>query len=237
MNAGWKTMAPLLFGLAAGMQSATAAPVVVSTLSSWDGSTNIGDFGSSGFSGWGQFLRAPTGTNRMLDFTFLLSDAIQGRGTNMIPVEMQALLVKYNPFTRFIEGPVLYRSDVISVPVTTGLEFKEYTFDFDVAVNAGDTYMMFLFATNFELTIPDDSRLRLATVGNVLGGAGWNIPASAFSDLDEMLRDQWRFTENEELAFSATFDFREVNTVPEPSSALLLATAGLAGVWASRRRR
>jgi hypothetical protein len=173
----------------------------------------------------------------MLDFTFLLSDAIQGSGTNNIPVEMEALLVKYNRFTRFIEGPVLYRSEVLSIPVTTGLEFEEYTFDIDVAVNPGDTYMMFLFARNFELTIPDDSRLRLATVGNVLGGAGWNIPLSAFSDLDEMLSDQWRFTENEELAFSATFDFRDVNTVPEPSSALLLATAGLAGVWASRRRR
>lgn len=237
MKARMTMMAMLLSGATLGTQSAQAAPVVVSTLSSWDGTTSIGDFGSSGFSGWGQFLRAPTGTNRMLDFTFLLSDAIQGSGTNMIPVEMQALLVKYNPLTRYIEGPVLYRSNVISVPVTTGLEFKEYTFDFDVAVNAGDTYMMFLFATNFDLTIPDDSRLRLATVGNVLSGAGWNIPASAFGDLDETLKNQWRFTANEELAFSATFDFREVSTVPEPSTALLLASASLAGIWASRRRR
>ena len=125
---------------------------------SWDGSSSIGDFGSSGFSGWGQFLVAPTGSNRLLDFTFLLSDALKGSNTNAVPVEFTAHLVQYNPFTRFIVGPLLYSSAPVTVPLTAGLDFHTYTFDIDAEVTAGSTYMMFLFATNFELRIPDDSR-------------------------------------------------------------------------------
>lgn len=224
-----------LLGVAAGTP-ALAAPIVVSTLSSWDGSSSIGDFGSSGFSGWGQFLVAPTGSNRLLDFTFLLSDALKGSNTNPVPVTFTAHLVQYNPFTRYVVGPLLYSSAPVTVPLTAGMDFDTYAFDIDAEVTAGSTYMMFLFATNFELRIPDDSRLRLATANTDLGGGAYNIPWDAESDLDELLSGQWRFTAGQDLAFSATFDFRPPNEVPEPSTAALLASAGAAGLWATRRR-
>lgn len=228
--------ASILVALAGGARSAFAAPVVVSTLPSWDGSASIGDFGSSGFSAWGQFFVAPTGTNRLIDFTFLLSDAIQGGNTNPVPVTMQAHLVQYNPFTRLIIGPTLYSSAEITVPVTSALQFELYKFDVDAAVIAGSTYMMFLFANNFELQIPDDSRLRLATSGSDLAGGAYNIPMSAFADLDTALASPWRFTAGTDLAFSATFDNRPTAPIPEPDTLLLLATAGAAGLWAARRR-
>jgi hypothetical protein len=218
------------------MRDTAAAPIVVSTLSSWNGSASIGDFGSSGFSAWGQFFVAPTGTNRLINFTFLLSDAIQGGNTNPVPVVMQAHLVPYNPLTRLITGPTLYSSAEITVPVTSALQFELYKFDVDAAVIAGSTYMMFLFANNFELQIPDDSRLRLATAGSDLAGGAYNTPASAFADLDTALASQWRFTAGTDLAFAATFDNRPTTPIPEPDGLLLLATAGAAGLWAARRR-
>jgi hypothetical protein len=227
-------IASLLLGVAGGTP-ALAAPIVVSTLSSWDGSSSIGDFGSSGFSGWGQFLVAPTGSNRMHDFTFLLSDALKGSNTNAIPVTFTAHLVQYNPFTRYVVGPLLYSSAPVTVPLTSGLDFDTYTFDIDAEVTAGNTYMMFLFANNYELRIPDDSRLRLATANTDLGGA-YNIPWDADSDLDGLLSGQWRFTAGQDLAFAATFDFRPVNEVPEPPALLLTAGAALAVLRATRRR-
>lgn len=228
-------IASLLLGVAGGTP-ALAAPIVVSTLSSWDGSSSIGDFGSSGFSGWGQFLVAPTGSNRMLDFTFLLSDALKGSNTNAIPVTFTAHLVQYNPFTRYVVGPLLYSSAPVTVPLTSGLDFDTYTFDIDAEVTAGNTYMMFLFANNYELRIPDDSRLRLATASTDLGGGAYNIPWDADSDLDGLLSGQWRFTAGQDLAFAATFDFRPVNEVPEPPALLLTAGAALAVLRATRRR-
>lgn len=229
-------IASLLLGVTGGTP-ALAAPIVVSTLSSWDGSSSIGDFGSSGFSGWGQFLVAPTGSNRLLDFTFLLSDALKGSNTNPVPVTFTAHLVQYNPFTRYVVGPLLYSSAPVTVPLTAGPDFDTYTFDIDAEVTAGNTYMMFLFANNYELRIPDDSRLRLATANTDLGGGAYNIPWDAESDLDGLLSGQWRFTAGQDLAFAATFDFRPTNEVPEPSAVVLMATAGAAGLWATRRRR
>jgi hypothetical protein len=228
--------ASILVVLAGGARSALAAPIVVSTLPSWNGSASIGDFGAAGFSAWGQFFVAPSGTNRLLDFSFLLSDGVHGSNTNPVPVVMQAHLVQYNPFTRLIIGPTLYSSAEITVPVTSALQFELYKFEIDAAVIAGSTYMMFLFANNFELQIPDDSRLRLATSGSDLAGGAYNIPASAFADLDTALASQWRFTAGTDLAFSATFDNRPTAPVPEPDTLLLLATAGAAGLWAARRR-
>ena len=225
-----------LLGVAAGTP-ALAAPIVVSTLSSWDGSSSIGDFGASGFSGWGQFLVAPTGSNRLLDFTFLLSDALKGSNTNPVPVTFTAHLVQYNPFTRYVVGPLLYSSAPVTVPLTAGMDFDTYTFDIDAEVTAGSTYMMFLFANNFELQIPDDSRLRLATSGSDLAGGAYNIPMSAIADLDAALASPWLFTAGTDLAFSATFDNRPTAPVPEPDTLLLLGTAGAAGLFMGRRVR
>lgn len=229
-------MVCLACSLAGAVRDAPAAPIVVSTLPSWNGSASIGDFGSSGFSAWGQFFVAPTGTNRLIDFTFLLSDGVHGSNTNPVPVVMQAHLVQYNPLTRLIIGPTLYSSAEITVPVTSALQFELYKFDVDAAIIAGSTYMMFLFANNFELEIPDDSRLRLATSGSDLAGGAYNIPMSAIADLDTALASPWRFTAGTDLAFSATFDNRPTAPVPEPDALLLLATAGAAGLWAARRR-
>lgn len=100
-------MACLACTLTGATRDAAAAPVIVSTLPSWNGSASIGDFGSSGFSAWGQFFVAPSGTNRLLDFTFLLSDGVHGSNTHPVPVVMQAHLVQYNPLTRLVIAPTL----------------------------------------------------------------------------------------------------------------------------------
>ncbi len=229
-------LAILLLAFGGLTRGAVAAPVVVSTLSSWNGTASIGDFGASGFSGWGQFLKAPTGTNRMLDFTFVLSDALNGSNTTQVPVEFQAHLVPYDPITRRVLGPDLYTSAAITVPLTSDLEFSQYKFSMDVAVNAGDTYMMFLFANNYTLQFPNDSRLRLATATTDLAGAAYSVPLSADSDLASTYSGRWSSTAGPDLAFSATFDNRPTRAVPEPASGLLVAAAGCAGLWMSRRR-
>lgn len=209
---------------------AGAAPIVISTLSSWDGSSSIGDFGSAGFSAWGQFVTAPADTNRLTAFTFIVSDAIQGPPSEFraVPVAFTAHVVQYDPISLMTVGPSLFSSGTVTVPVTDTLDFRAYTFSPNATVEAGSVYLLFLYATNYTLTIPDDSRLRLATAqSNYIGGAQ-NIPFDADSDFDMLLSQRWRFRAGDDLAFSATFDRV---TVPEPGSiALVFAAAGAAAV-------
>lgn len=207
-----------------------AAPITISTVPAWDGTSSIGDFGSAGFSAWGQFVTAPTGTNRLLDFTFIVSDAIQGPAPQYrhVPVEFTAHVVEYDPSTRMVVGPVLYSSSSVTVPLTDTLVFKPYTFTPDAQVEADSVYLMFLFATNFALSVPDDSRLRMASSNaNTYGGGAYNIPLGAGSDFDDLLTAPWRFTAGDDLAFSARFDR---TPVPEPGSMALLIGALLAAV-------
>jgi hypothetical protein len=149
-----------LLALVAATQSVSAEPVIVSNLSAWDGASRTGNFGASGFSTWGQTVLAPAGTQRLVDFTFMISDAIQGtsRGEVPVPVEFHAYVAEFNPVTRRIIGPLLYTSEQVTVPVTDGWEFNPYTFTPDIPVTAGATYLLFLFTDNYELGLPSDSR-------------------------------------------------------------------------------
>lgn len=230
-------IASLVIGLSALSHAggAAAAPIVLSTLPSWDGNESIGDFGAAGFSAWGQFFRAPTGVNRMLDFTFVLSDALQGSGTTPVPVTFQAYLVPYDIAGRRITGPALYTSAPVTVPLTDGLQFVPYTFDMDVEVAAASGYLMFMFANNYDVRIPLDSRLRIATAGESLPVGAYNTVRDADASLDTVLAAQWFSLAGPDLAFSATFDNRPTD-VPEPGTLALLAGAGLAGGWMRRRR-
>ena len=227
--------------LGAASQPAAAAPTIVSTVPSWNGSSSIGDFGSSGFSAWGQTVTAPTGVNRLLDFTFYLSDGIQGTTTiggdpiTPVPVEFQAHVVEFNLATRTLVGPVLYTSDPVTVPVTSGIEFDAYTFSTDIAIEAGSAYLLFLFANNYELTIPDDSRLRMASPNaNVYGGGSYAIHFPADGNFNSLFSGSWSggLGVGPDLAFSATFD--EV-TVAEPGTLAILGL-GLAALGLNRRR-
>lgn len=222
--------------LCAAISQAPAAPVVISTLSQWDGSTSIGDFGASGFSTWGQFVTAPAGTNRLVDFTFVLSDARNGSNTTPVPVKFQAHVAEYNPSTRRIVGPNLYSSAEVTVPVTDELDFDSYTFSPGIAVTAGSVYLMFLFANNYELQLPNDSRLRVATQNtDVYAGGAMNFHQPADSDFESLFTSPWFYISGPDLAFSATFDQRPAR-VPEPWSLLLIASAGLAANAARRPR-
>ncbi len=141
---------------------AQAAPVLISTIPNWNGSLNTGDFGASGFSSWGQSVLAPAGTNRLLDFTFVVSDGIQatnprpitGQIPNPVPVNFQSHVVRFDMNTRTAIGPVLYSSPAQVVPLTSNLSFVHYTFAPDIEVVPGATYLLFLFANNYDLLTP-----------------------------------------------------------------------------------
>lgn len=227
--------------LGGGFQPASATPTVVSTVPSWNGSSGIGEFGASGYSAWGQTVTAPTGTNRLLDFTFYLSDAIQGTRTidgdpiTPVPVEFQAHIVQFDMATRTLIGSVLYSSDPVTVPLTSEFEFNPYTFSADITVEAGSAYLLFLFANNYELAIPDDSRLRLAYAGrNVYGGGSWAIHQPADGDFNSLFSGGWSGGPGlgDDLAFSATFD---KVVVAEPGTLAILGL-GLAALGVNRRR-
>ena len=106
---------------------------------------------------------APAGTNLLLDFTFVVSDArqstnprpIAGLLPNPVPVNFQSHVVRYDMFTRTLIGPVLYSSPAQTVPLTDNLSFVQYSFAPDIEVVRGTTYLLFLFANNYDLTIPD----------------------------------------------------------------------------------
>ena len=57
--------------------------------------------------------------------------------------------------TRTLVDPVLYSSPAQTVPLTDNLSFVQYTFAPDIEVVAGATYLLFLFANNYDLVIPD----------------------------------------------------------------------------------
>ncbi|MFO1319513.1 MAG: PEP-CTERM sorting domain-containing protein [Burkholderiales bacterium] len=230
-------VAPVLAAcLTMDMTPATATPVTISTLPAWDGTSSIGDFGSAGFSAWGQFVTAPTGTDRLLDFTFIVSDALQGPAPQFraVPVEFTAHVVQYDPTTRKIVGPALYSSPSVTVPLTDALVFHPYTFTPDVQVTANSVYLMFLYATNYTLNVPDDSRLRMASSNSdTYGGGSDNIPFDADSDFSALFTSQWRFSAGNDLAFSATFDR---TAVPEPGAMALVIAAALGAAGARRSR-
>ena len=241
------TLLALLALLALASPPAATAPVVVSTLGSWDGSSSIGDFGSSGFSSFGQSVLAPVGTNRLTSFTFELSDAIQGSFSTPngivpgvpVPVQFHANVVQFNPANRTIFGPVLYASDVITVPLTDALAFSAYTFSPDIAVTSGASYLLFLFADNYTLDAPNDSRLRLGSSNtNVYAGGGYAYHFPADGDFNSLFTGSWTggTVAFPDLAFSATFDQVDVAAVSEPGTLAALAL-GLAMLGAARRRQ
>jgi hypothetical protein len=223
---------------------ATAAPLVLSPIPDWNGSSSIGDFGAFGFSAWDQTFTTPAGTNQLLDFTFVVSDAIQGnvflngsvQPSTPVPVAFQAHLVEFDPATRLLVGPVLYSSGEVTVPLTDSLEFHSYTFTPNAALTAGWSYLMFLFANNFNLGLPNDSRLRMASANaNTYDGGSYNIHFPADGDFDSLFNGPWAFRAGDDFAFSATFDSAP-RSVPEPVT-LALCGGGFAAAWARRRRR
>lgn len=215
-----------------------AASVTVSNFAGWNGTTDIGDFGASGFSAWGQFFTVPTGMNRLDSFTFYLADALNGSNTQPVAVRFQAHLVAYDPPTRLVTSGLLWSSSEMEIPVTGTPVFSPYTFSPGATVTAGGVYQMFLFANNYELQQPLDSRLRLASsplgVSTYEGGAQ-NFPLNASGSLSEILADPWRVTAGFDLIFSATFSDTATPSVPEPAPLALAGIAAVAGVVARRR--
>ena len=196
MGVAVKFVKSMLLGkllLAALVSIAQAAPVLISTIPDWNGATNTGDFGASGFSSWGQSVLAPAGTNRLLDFTFVVSDARQSTNPRPItgllpipvPVNFQAHVVRYDMNTRTLVGPVLYSGPAQTVPLTDNLSFVQYTFAPDIEVVADAMYLLFLFANTYDLAIPDDSRLRIATIdSSIYAGGGEAHGINPNSDLN-----------------------------------------------------
>ena len=215
-----------------------AASVTVSNFAGWNGATDIGDFGASGFSAWGQFFTVPAGMNRLDSFTFYLADALNGSNTQPVPVKFQAHLVAYDPPTRLVTSGLLWSSVEIEIPVTATPVFLPYTFAPGATVTEGRVYQMFLFANNYELRQPRDSRLRLAS--SPLGfstyeGGAQNTPRNAEGSLTEVLAGPWSFTAGFDLIFSATFSDTAAPSVPEPAPLALAGIAAVAGVVARRR--
>lgn len=94
-------------------------------------------------------MLAPAGTNLLLDFTFVVSDArqsanlrpITGLLPNPVPVNCQSHVVRYDMFNRTLIGPVLYSSPAQTVPLTDNLSFVQYSFAPDIEVVRGATWV------------------------------------------------------------------------------------------------
>lgn len=216
---------------------ATAAPISISTIPSWDGSNSFGDFGASGFSAWAQEIKAPAAAAKLVDFTFIVSDALQGGGTTPVPVEFTAHVAQYNPFTFTLTGPLLYSSASYTVPVTPGLAFSSFTFTPDIPVVGNASYLLFLFATNYTLQQPNDSRLRMAYVpGNVYPDGLQRIHQPFDGDLNSLFTGGWG-TPGGDLAFSATFDDTAPTAVDEPGMLGLMCLGGVALAFARRKQK
>jgi hypothetical protein len=111
---------------------------------------------------------ALAGARTLVDFTFVLADRhdMSAPGALFEPVVFHAHVAEFDPATGTL-GSLLYTSAQIVIPLFD--EFRDYTFTPGISVVSGSTYLLFLFADNYTLEPPYDSRLRLATPS----GAAW----------------------------------------------------------------
>jgi hypothetical protein len=186
----------------------------------WDGTSTFGDFGASGFSGWGQSFKVPATDTHLDTFTFRLQSAISQNQ----PVTYSMHLYPFrdapsqSPFV--ITGPEVYASDVRTMaPGTTTFRAEQFTPN--VTLTAGGTYLALLYAEN-HATAGGDSRLRLGWVGEGYPNGFQRTTQPSNGNLAHLVACPGWGGGGGDLAFTATF-----SAVPEPG-AVMTASALIA---------
>ncbi len=209
-----------------------SAVTIIETLSSWNGTQTIGNFGETNTATYGQVITA-AGPDTVLDaFTFYLDDFEADPDV----VDFEAFVWQWDGFKAV--GPALYQSAPMSttnnggagglepITITTG----------GVELTAGLQYVLSLSASNLF-----DGSVGRAVWGTINSGASSpdTYPGGNFvfmnngANLGQLFTQNWS-QRSGDTAFSATFSAPVA--VPEPTTASLLGL-GLLGLAGGRRPR
>lgn len=204
---------------------AQARAATIDTAAGWNGTTDFGDFGKSGFSGWGQSFKVPATDTHLDTFTFhLRSHPLQNEE---VTYSMHLYPFREAPASSpfVITGPELFASNVRTM--SPGTAFRAEVYSPNVTLTGGGTYLALLYAENHG-TATGDSRLRLGHAGEAYPDGFQRTTQPFNGNLADLVASAGWGTAGGDLAFTATF-----SAVPEPVG----LAGGLVVAMLVRRRR
>ena len=185
----------LLCGVALLALSVPANAQNIDTTPSWNGTSGINPWGTSGNTPtYGQTITATATQDRLTGFTFELS---QQAGT---APQFQAFVYQFNTATHLIVGPALYASGLVTAP--SGAAFSAVTVHTgSLALAVGQQYVLF-FSTAATVGQPAASYQfgQLANTTTYAGGQFVFSNSAAFASLSTVA---WSVSSPNDLAFMA----------------------------------
>lgn len=204
--------------------SGAMAYTAIDTNPSWDGVQFINSFGNPNTATYGQIITVPAGESVLTSFSFQIND----QGTAF---PMQAEVYAWDSVNSRATGAARYESAPVN---TAGVNaFRRFTFNPNVALTAGQQYV--IFATTSRNQTPPNTGARWGSVVNTAYAGGQFVYINNGTDTTQWTGNAWS-TIASDLAFTATFGTPVVPAL-DPSMLLLLAGLLAVGGFVIVRRR
>lgn len=200
------------------------AATVIDTISSWDGTSSIVDFGETNTATYGQTFTVDT-QNQLNSFTYLMNDHL-----NPDFVNFEAFVMAWDGTKA--TGSILYQSSPITTTNNAGLDgFESFTVNTGgLNLTTGNQYVAFFSASNLFDGVNGTSSW--AYNNDVYSGGNF-VYLNNGDNFSNLTTNNWN-QRDRDLAFSMNF----TSPIPEPSTyALMLGGLGLVGFMAYRRKK
>jgi hypothetical protein len=192
-------IAALLAGVSLSAVAAPAQAQNINTISQWDGSSFVHDWGVPNTATYGQTITPTATQTRLSSFTFELG--FQQSGT---PVLYQAFVYQWNPVNNRITGPALFSSSPLTSPTTAVGAFQAVTINTgNVQLTAGQQYVLF-FTTSSQVNAANSIYRYGAVAATAYAGGNW-VFSNNGTNFASLSTTAWSVNTISDLAFIATF--------------------------------
>jgi hypothetical protein len=217
----WLTV--LIVSAVAGLASPCHAGVVIDTLSSWDGHTNVNSFGEGTSLTYGQTITVPAVASVLDSFTFKL---LQGGGN---PTTIQFFVMAWAGDR--VTGPVLLQTPSVTL-INSGF-YENYTVSTGgLPLISGNQYVLFFTSFNDLDQNNDASSAAAHNYATDPYSGGRFVYNDGGSSVANLAAGAWdtNFLGAGDLAFRAEF-----SSVPEASAFVIVLLTGLSAALCSKR--